>query len=424
MGEFDEPGVRARKLGLLSAAASLASACVVSLAASPTGAQAPAPAQAELQQEIQKRDAVIADLLRRVAALERQAAATAPAPARPVAAAAPLAQAAPPAEAASAPVQTAQAAPPAQTPAAPVAAPPPSAAPGAPSTPAPGQFEVDEDAAERALERTLVRTGALLLSPGAFELEPSFRYSRLETDSPVFVRQGDSQLVGVQNLERDVADLALAARIGLPWDAQLDLSLPYRFEEEARIVSVNFADLQEVERDADGFGDLGVSLSKALMREKERRPDLIGAISWDTRTGAEAGDFRFGSDFDELTFSLTAVKRADPLVWVGSLAWQNTFEEDDIEPGDQWKVNVGAVLAVSPTTSLRFNLDQAFVEDARVRGVTVPGSDTNISTLTIGASQVLTRRVLLDIQAGVGLTDAAPDYFFNVALPVRFDSLF
>ncbi|EAR21780.1 hypothetical protein [Nitrococcus mobilis] len=45
-----------------------------------------------------------------------------------------------------------------------------------------GQFQVDEEAAERALERTLVVQGALLLPFGLAEIQPSFSYTRSELD--------------------------------------------------------------------------------------------------------------------------------------------------------------------------------------------------------------------------------------------------
>ena len=66
---------------------------------------------------------------------------------------------------------TAQAPPPA--PAAPAA---PSAT--APAGAAPGQFEVSEEAAERALERTLIATGNLVVPQGFAEFEPLFSYTR------------------------------------------------------------------------------------------------------------------------------------------------------------------------------------------------------------------------------------------------------
>lgn len=55
---------------------------------------------------------------------------------------------------------------------------------------APGVVLVEEGAAERALERSLTRAGALLLPAGVLEVEPSFTYVRQEDISPSFVTSG------------------------------------------------------------------------------------------------------------------------------------------------------------------------------------------------------------------------------------------
>ena len=41
--------------------------------------------------------------------------------------------------------------------------------------------------------------------------------------------------------------------------------------------------------------------------------------------------------------------------------------------------------------------------------------------MIIGASSILGRGILLDVSGGIGLTSDAPDYFVQVALPIRFD---
>jgi hypothetical protein len=84
-------------------------------------------------------------------------------------------------------------------------------------------------------------------------------------------------------------------------------------------------------------------------------------------------------------------------------------------------LSLGAVLAASPETSLRFFFDQGFVERAEIDGQGVSGSDTWVGLLSIGASSILSRRVLLDAELGIGLTENAPDYTFRVALPIQFD---
>ncbi|MBC6980523.1 transporter [Caulobacter sp. 17J80-11] len=448
MGDAHLPGERRRRrrraLRNSVAAAAVTTALALSLSAVPTQAQAPSPSAEELKHQLDERDAVIADLLRRVEALER-AAGQARAQGTPGGVANVAAAPVPPASSSSA-AQVAQAAPAAPSPAAPgnvvaAAAPvaaPPNTQPGAPApqntqtaqggTPppsgAPGQFAVDEEAAERALERTLVATGALLLPANSFEVQPSVQYGWLEADAPVLVTQDGVDAIGQQRVRTEAVQAALALRYGLPWESQIEFNIPYNWRDVSTVTSTGFSDLLESRLDGDGWGDLGVALSKVLMREKGRRPDVIAALNWNTTTGETDGNFRFGSDFDELGVSLTAVKRADPLVWVGTLSYENTFEAHDITPGDQIGLSLGAVLAVTPTTSLRFNIDQNWVSQTKFRGNDVPGSDTTVSTLNLGASAVLTKRVLLDVQVGVGLTEAAPDYTFGIALPIRFDSLF
>jgi hypothetical protein len=96
-------------------------------------------------------------------------------------------------------------------PAAPVAAPPAAQRPSPSPTQltsalteiaaAPGQFEVDEMAIERALEQALVRTGALLLPTGVAEIEPSLGYVRNEQNLPGLVVE-DGQLATEAALRR------------------------------------------------------------------------------------------------------------------------------------------------------------------------------------------------------------------------------
>jgi hypothetical protein len=41
--------------------------------------------------------------------------------------------------------------------------------------------------------------------------------------------------------------------------------------------------------------------------------------------------------------------------------------------------------------------------------------------MILGASATLGRGILLDVSGGIGLTSDSPDYFVQVALPIRFD---
>ena len=387
-------------------------ALVASLAASQCGlaeqpGSAPQATMQELMRQLQERDILILDLRRRVEALERQtgltadraqpgrqAAASQPAPSGPSAEQKPAAA---PAEQAAARGSGGAAA-------------------------APGQFEVDEEAAERALERALVLTGALLLPVGQGDIQASLAYIRSEQDAPGLFLVPEGPLIASQQVRRDTFSSALFLRFGLPFESQLELGIPHRYVDQQVVTQVGFGARAETEAHGSGFGDVSLGLAKGLLHERRWWPDLVGRVTWDTDTGKRSdGNVALGGGFNELQGSLTLTKRQDPLVFLGSASYATTFEKDDVKPGDALGFSVGALLAASPETSLRVLLNQTFVDDLQVDDRTISGSDQVIGTLSLGASSIIGRGKFLDITAGVGLTDAAPDYSIGASLSIRFD---
>ena len=387
-----------------------AAALVASLTLSQWGfgqqpASEPQPTMQDLMRQLQERDSLILDLRRRVEALERQTARTAdPAQSGRQTAASP----------APAALSAEQKAP---TPTAPAAA----RASGAAAA-APGQFEVDEEAAERALERALVVTGALLLPVGQADIQASLAYIRSEQDAPGVFLAPEGQLIASQQVRRDTFSSALFLRFGLPFESQLEVGIPYRYVDQQVVTAVGFGARAETESHGSGFGDVSLGLAKGLLHERRWWPDLIARLTWDTDSGKRAdGNVPLGGGFNELQGSLTMTKRQDPLVFLGSASYATTFEEDDVKPGDALGFSVGALLAASPETSLRVILNQTFVNDLQIADRTINGSDQVVGILSLGASSIIGRGKFLDITAGVGLTDAAPDYSIGASLSIRFD---
>jgi hypothetical protein len=381
------------------------------LAEMPVLAQTAGPSVQDLQKQLRQRDALIQSLVRRVEKLERQMGRGAPAAGSPPAIATPAVArsraGSPPAtatevalhpdEAAPAPV-TAQAAPaaaPESTQPAGGPPPPPTAKP-----PAPGQFEVSEEAAERALERTLVATGNLVEPEGFAEIQPVFSYARNEV--PVLV---------LFNANQNQFTPALGVRVGLPWESQVDMFLPWNFVEQKQIdVAVSPSQLVS-SRWGNGIGDLTLGTTKTLVHESGWIPGLLGRVAWESPTGPLfANRTALPSGQNKLSFSLTAVKRQDPLVFVGTGGYTKAFQSNQIKPGDTAGFTIGTFLATSPETSLRGVLSQSFNQDVTIRDVTLPGSNSVQSIMTFGASSILGRGILVDLQVGIGLTNSAPKY--------------
>jgi hypothetical protein len=380
------------------------------------------PTVEQLQKEIRQRDAMIRSLVRRVENLERQMGTGASASANPVAAATrPAARSPattpPPAQTEVAALEPEEPAPaprkPTRTPSASTAGAPQQARA---NPPAPGQFAVSEDDAERALERTLVATGNLLVPSGFAEVEPLFSYTRRELSALAV-----SPAVIPFNLNRNEFNWTLNARVGLPWESQFELGLPYNLVQQ-QITDGTVAPPQQISnRWGNSFGDLTVGLAKTFVHESGWIPDLLGRVTYEIPTGPEnSNQVPLPSRRNNLAFSATALKRQDPLVFVATGGYTKAFQTGQLTPGDQINFQAGAFLGTSPETTLRGVLQQNFFQDIKVHDVTLRGSDTVQSILSFGASSILGRGVLVDLQVGFGLTNAAPKYSVMLSSTYRF----
>jgi len=293
------------------------------------------------------------------------------------------------------------------------------------STTKPGTLQVDELTAQRALERSLVNEGNLLLGAGQMELVPNFSYQRFDFDGATAVQVGPDTFVGNIDTERDTLDVGLLFRHGLPWEAQFEASIPYRYVNSEGTTTVDGSIVSSLDRNGSGYGDLRLGLAKTLLNEVEGWPNLIGRITWDTSTGEKRdGDLVLGFGFDEVEVSLTALTSRDPMVFFGTFAYETTFEEDDIEPGDAYKLNLGTAVAVSPENSLTFSLNQSYYEELELNGQNIEGSDRLASSFNIGLSTIMGPRTLLQLNVSIGLTEDTSDYGFQISLPIRFDGPF
>lgn len=358
----------------------------------------------ELQKQLAERDARIAELVRRIERLEAAAR-----PASDPAAAAPAVSVKPGAgEAGRTAPQQAQ------------ASPPPSGSPGTPPPEAPAAVAVEESA--RALERALVREGGLVLPRGAWELEPEILYRHRSSRGLRLVDQGGQTLVADADERQDSFEPSLAIRTGLPGAMQAELRVPYVFERR----NTAFTGISEQTEDTSGFGDVEVSLTKQLLNERPAVPGLLGTVSYRTTTGRSGsiGSLSPGAGYRSLQLTSTAVKRLDPMVFIGSLsyAWQGSRDDGPqrLDPGNVLGLKLGTVLAASPETSLRFGLDVSRSRQARLNGLALPGSEATVGLFELGVSTLLSPRTLLSVQTGIGLTQDAPDFQLRISLPFRF----
>jgi hypothetical protein len=282
-------------------------------------------------------------------------------------------------------------------------------------------LEVDPQTAERALERTLVQGGALLLPTWQMEFGPSLSYSLNQFDFPALISDGGEVLLGSSEVERTVFTTNLDVRIGLPFDSQFELGLPYRWADEetrTRILGAPFG--QTDNRSGNGVGSLRVGLAKTFVRERGWRPDVVGRLTWDTGSGDRVdNDIFLGGGFESISASLTFIKRSDPMVFLGSVSYETFDEDNDVEPGDQFAFSAGTALAVSPSSSLFATVSNQFLSETDVAGDRIDGSDITAVSLNLGASTIVARGILLNLTTGIGVSDDAPDYSIGLSASVR-----
>jgi len=378
----------------------------------------------ELQRRLDQRDALIRNLMRRVDKLEREEAArhtaasqTTPRPPK---------QAGPP------PASSGEGSSPAPVRAATAPGPSPTrqpvqqqqqstGEPAAAEASGPGQFTVNPEAAEHALERALVQTGAGLLGPWQAELVPSltFQHNDISRPDQVVLTTTPSLLVAERRVRTTQIEAAGLLRLGLPWDSQVEVSLPYDYKSLSNTDRLSGAGLFDQISDAAGFGDPSLTLTHQLLAEREWRPNLFLSGSWNSNLGQTEKNLPLGTGFDEFKVGLTATKRQDPLVFTSSFSYQASLENKGVQPGDQYTTSLGMLFAVSPETSLQFSQQITFVKPFYVRNLKVPGSDQFSGIFNAGVLSILGPGLVINFLASMGETPDAPDLTLQLSMPIR-----
>jgi len=255
-----------------------------------------------------------------------------------------------------------------------------------------------DDELNRALERTLVQQGALLLRQGVYEVQPQLGYSHWDKDRSALHHQ---------------TDLSLGARVGLPWDAQFQVRVPY-------------VHVATAAGSATALGDIDLALSRQLGREDGYWPGTFVALGWTSRTGRDGfdGSVPTGGGFNVLQAALTAVKRQDPMVYYGTLSYADprarVLEGSRVDPGSTTGLRFGGILAATPETSISLGVDLGFVGDSRVDGQPVPGTDAVLGTLQIGFAAIVTRSLMFSLNGDFRFSGNVPNFRLTLALPIRF----
>jgi hypothetical protein len=254
----------------------------------------------------------------------------------------------------------------------------------------------DDEEIERALERTLVREGALVLPAWSFQLTSQFSYAHWDKIQEPFVSNSYSG--------------ALSVAMGLPWQSQISVSVPYVFSQG-----------RDGNPSSSGLADVGFLLSKELLIENGTVPNLVGSVGWTSPTSRSSavGPIPYVSGFQA---GFTASKRLDPLVVFLSGSYFSAAEVAGIQfnPADVVGGRIGASLAISPATAITAGFNAAYLTDTHSADLVLPNSDRLLSSVDVGFNTLLWNRTMLSITTQFGITGHTPDFRVITALPIRF----
>ena len=254
----------------------------------------------------------------------------------------------------------------------------------------------DDQELQRALERTLVREGALVLPPWGFQVTPQFSYGHWDKVQDPFISNSYSG--------------ALSVAMGLPWTSQVSISVPYVFDQG-----------RDGNPSSSGFADVGFLLSKELLVDNGTVPNLVGSVGWTSPTNRSSatGPIPYVSGFQA---GLTASKRLDPLVVFLSASYFSAAEVAGLEfnPANVVGGRMGASLAISPATAITAGFNVAYLTGTHSADIVLPNSDRLLSSVDVGFNTLLWNRTMLSITTQFGITGHTPDFRVITALPIRF----
>jgi hypothetical protein len=268
---------------------------------------------------------------------------------------------------------------------------------------------------------------------GKWQLQfvPDFNYVYQSLDQLAYVNLGNGAFGPVtQRSHRDLAEAGFSFRLGLPWESQINVRVPFDWTGG----QATFAGSETAHSSASGIGDVSVNVIKQVLHEHGYLPDLLVNVAYSANTGSSAqskaqiSSFPFavgtGYGFNTLSAGMTLLKRQDPIVVLGAFTYthsfSNQFQGVNIQPGDSAEIRIGPILATSPDTSLRVMFDTAFQGRQQNNSRGVAGSEEVISVLEFGAGIVISPHVFLDASVGIGLTPDTPNFRAALSLPIRF----
>lgn len=320
----------------------------------------------------------------------------------------------------------------------------PATPPPQPATPP--VSDEDRAKAQKAQDQALLERGAILLRPGALQIEAGLEYSKFTGNNVQIsgVSIFDAIIIGfirVDANDRDLLTGTLRARYGVINRVQVDATFPYIYRRDHEVLGIGTANVRDRSFSGNGIGDveLGVSgqpiigrgwLPNILVRVFTRIPTGESSFQIPTVAAGPGGERRLtrsptGSGFHAVGATVTAVLPIDPVVLFAGAGYTYTFQRTwgefgRIDPGDTWEFFAGLNFALNERVSFNFSFIQQRALPTQRDGTRLVNTAATDARAVFGTSVGLAPNINLVMNAGIGLTPASPNFTFFVALPITF----
>ncbi|MFH0809884.1 MAG: hypothetical protein V2A77_05385 [Pseudomonadota bacterium] len=321
-----------------------------------------------------------------------------------------------------------------------------SAACSEPSTEAKAEDRSSEDVRKPPTPAVPIDKGGSLIGSGRIVIEPAVSYSTFSREKvsisgfTIF----EAILIGrinVGRINRHIFSPSLTLRYGLK-DLELSGKLPYmlRTDDEAFPAGDGTSHFSATDSE---LGDVEGAAFYHLLSEGGTRPDVVVGVTGKTITGRDPYglrkkniknsqprllEFPTGSGHWGIAGTIIFVKTSDPAVLFFNTSYYYNFARNigqgssvgygDIKPGDSAEYSFGLVLGLNEKLAANFSLSQRITWDSSRNGKKQRDSGADSAQANFGWTYAFSRSLSLDVVAGLGLTEDAPDFTVGIRLPI------
>jgi hypothetical protein len=299
-----------------------------------------------------------------------------------------------------------------------------------------GSRQIEAEDSRRELD-TFLRGKKVLFRRGELALEYNLGYSEDITNNVCLDADFDDSycpegsVIAPKFINHSI-DTSFLVRYGLADHLELDLTIPYSYIEQKQDFRPFKVPTSLRRTENTGIGDISLAVRYTAWTESGSTPNITLSMNVKSKTGKEstisqdAGNQSpgLGTGFWNVGAGISLVKTIDPVVFFSSLGYTSTLEKNGIEPGDQIPYSFGTGFSMNDKVSFSTSLSGTAVRRTKVNGREINGSSKNISTLQLGFTVQLSKRLFIEPYVGFGLNEEASDFVLGFSMPYRFEKRF